>query len=162
LKNQLLQAIAAIQFADENERHLRFHINSSRQEQGGSNVYKNLVALFKNTTHELVEHTWMPHDTFLSQIQLMDISMQVSMTETFNIVTADAVSLGVPVVASSEVDWLCSWCQAEPMIRQQIVDAMYRVTGWAAKFIRNQNYKNLQDYSAISKSIWTKYLILNS
>ena len=32
--------------------------------------------------------------------------MQVSLTETFNIVTADAVFMNVPVVVSNEINWV--------------------------------------------------------
>jgi hypothetical protein len=35
-----------------------------------------------------------------------DISCQVSFTETFNIVSADAVWRGIPIVTSREVEWV--------------------------------------------------------
>jgi hypothetical protein len=36
----------------------------------------------------------------------MDICLQVSLTETYNIVAADAISTGVPVVTSNEIPFV--------------------------------------------------------
>jgi hypothetical protein len=110
MKNQLAQAQAAIMFADSLGVKLFFHMNTDRIEQRGEQVLKNIRAMFgHNTRHVLKEHTWLPQRDFLELISRMDISMQVSLTETFNIVTADAVSKGVSVVVSEEVSWLPSF-----------------------------------------------------
>jgi len=108
MKNQLIQAVAAIKFAEKLGKTLRFHINVGRQEQKGDQVYKNLRALFneKLRRHKLIEHPWASHDDFISIIKQVDIGMQVSLSETFNIVTADLVNNGIPVVGSPEIDWL--------------------------------------------------------
>jgi len=102
LKNHLGQAVAAIRFADRIAKKLHFHINNDCT---GSidNVLKNLRALFRGTRHQLVEHSWLPHDEFCEVVAGMDLGMQVSLSESFNIVTADFVRAGVPVVASKEV-----------------------------------------------------------
>ena len=106
LKNQLLQAIAALSVAKEIGRKLYFHINASRIEMNSNNILKNLQALFENNPHgELVEEPWRDHDGFKDALKKMDAVMQVSYTETFNIVGADAVDIGVPLVASSEIEW---------------------------------------------------------
>ena len=101
LKNHLIQAISAIQFANEEGLKLYFHINGTRIENNGDPVLKNLRELFEGQEkHELVEHCWMEHDKFVELLQSMDICMQVSFSETYNIVTADAVNGLVPVVVS--------------------------------------------------------------
>ena len=91
LKNHLMQAIAAIQFAKKHKKHLNFHINGTRIEMKGDPILQNLRKMFKLLPYDLIEHDWMPHDDFCSLLRQMDVSMQVSYTETFNIVTADAV-----------------------------------------------------------------------
>jgi hypothetical protein len=93
-KNHLQQATAAIQFADDHHLKLRFNINSTRSEQKGENVLKNLRALFAFTTsHELVEWPWMDHGQFLEVLLYQWILVcQVSLNrESFNIVTADHI-----------------------------------------------------------------------
>jgi hypothetical protein len=108
LKNQLLQAICSLRYAAEIGRKLEFHINGTRLEPpGGDGVVKNLVNLFKYAKRAtLVQHAWMDHDSFLELVETMDMNMQCSFSETFNNVSADSVSMMVPVVASKEVAWL--------------------------------------------------------
>lgn len=159
LKNQLIQAVAAIDFADRRRIKLRFHINCSRKEQGGSSNYRNIEALFEGTKHTLVQHDWMDHHDLLKVLAYMDLSMNVSLSETFNIVAADSVSQGVPVVCSSEVSWTSPFCQALPTSSQDIVRKMETVTDWhTGGAIKLHNYLRLKDFSRRSQSIWLKWL----
>lgn len=105
-KNQLAQAMAAILFAEKVGGIVHFYINSTRIEQRGESVLKSLQALFEGGRHRLVEIPWLEHDEFLKVVQEMDACMQVSFTETFNIVTADCISQHVPVVVSDAISWL--------------------------------------------------------
>jgi len=50
--------------------------------------------------------------------------MQVSLSETFNFVTADFVNAGVPVVVSPEVSWMPSAFQADPTSTAEIIKTM--------------------------------------
>lgn len=106
LKNPLTQAVAAINFADKCNKELHLHINSTRVEQKGEPVIKNIRALFEGTKHKLVEHEWLEHSEFVSLVKSMDICLQVSLTETYNIVAADAVANNVPVVTSVEIPFV--------------------------------------------------------
>ena len=107
LKNQLLQAIAAIDFADKMGLKLKFYINATRIELNGSSILKNIRALFANSKHELLEIPWLSHEDFLIFLKKnIDIGMQISFSETFNIVTADCISQEVPVVVSKEIDFV--------------------------------------------------------
>jgi len=100
MKNNFQQALAAIEFAEQIGKRLKFHINSTRLEQKGDNVVKNLYSLFEDSPHVLVEHPWYKHQEFLNAAFKMDIGMQVSFSESFNIVTADFVTAKVPIIAS--------------------------------------------------------------
>jgi len=126
LKNQLVQACAAVRYARIHSKHLRFHMNGTRQEQGGNNNLKNISALIEAAGFELVLHPWLEHHDFLELIGRMDFCLQVSLTETFCIVAADAVSMGVPLVGSEEIPWLPEISHADPSSAQSIVDAMNR------------------------------------
>ena len=124
LKNHLTQAVAAIQFAESRGETLRFHINGSRVEGRGEPVLQNLRGLFELLPHELIEHPWLPHSQFIHLVREMDIGMQVSYSETFNIVTADMITNGVPVVVSSEVKWVHEMLRADPNDNESIVRAL--------------------------------------
>ena len=82
LKNQLIQAMAAMTFADNIGKTLHFHMNHSRLEQNGDNVYKNISALFQGSPHKLITHEWMLHEEFLKLIGQLDLGLQVSFSET--------------------------------------------------------------------------------
>lgn len=123
MKNQLLQAIAAIEFARKIGKRLRFHINYSRIEGNGNNCFKNIRALFEHTSdqYELIEHTWMAHDQFIEVCSQMDIAMCVSFTETFCIVAADMVSMDIPTVVSHDIRWFSGASSANPVSSKDMV-----------------------------------------
>ena len=158
LKNQLIQAIAAIEWARSNNYLLCFHINASRVEQGGGAVLKNIRALFSGLEREkLVEHDWVSPTHFKEVLSMMDICMQVSLSETFNIVSADAVSLGIPIVVSSEVGWADDQCVANPNDTDDISRQIEYV--WACRDnIIARNFSNLKNYSLVSIDFWNSFL----
>lgn len=106
MKNTLTQAVAAIIFANKHDLTLHLHINIERIEQKGDNALKNIRALFSGTKHVLVEHKWHGHSDFVKLVATMDIGLQVSLTETYNIVTADFISQSIPVVTSKEITFV--------------------------------------------------------
>lgn len=157
LKNQLIQATAAMIFADSTGTKLRFHINSSRVEQKGDSVLKNLIALFKDTNHELVEHPWYTHDEFLKVVKTMDLGMQVSFTETFNIITADFVSQGVPMVVSKEVNWMPDIAKAEVTSVKSIVGVIDEAL-FNKRYFINASLIALDDYNKHALRNWQKII----
>lgn len=155
LKNQLTQAVAAISWADRMKKAIRFHINSDRIEMAGQNVLKNIRALFNNIRrHTLVEHPWMDHADFMALVRLMDIGMQVSFSETFNIVSADFAVANVPLVVSPEVSWVAKIFQADPTSVPDIVAKMN--VAWAGRHedLQKVNYTNLQAFDTASETAW--------
>jgi glycosyltransferase involved in cell wall biosynthesis len=158
-KNHLLQAMAAIKFADDKGLRLRFHINVNRIEGKGEPVLKNIRGLFENRAdHELVEHYWSSHAEFIELIKTIDIGMQVSFSETFNIVAADFVSNGKPIVVSKEINWASRISYADPTSFNSMVCALKRV--WMLRHIYAQilNEFGLARYNKKSEKIWLNYL----
>lgn len=158
LKNQLLQAVAAIEFARQMKKPLRFHINASRVETNGDPVLRNIRELFKayGTRAELVEHKWFTPSDFIDYLQEhIDIGMQVSLTETFNVVTADYVTAGIPVVSSDQVKWVSSLCLAEADSVRSVVNKMHRV--WRNSSLIRRNQTLLMDFSKKSQGVWYEF-----
>ena len=155
LKNQLLQAMSAIRYADLEHKHLKFHMNTTRVE-GGEEVLKNIRSLFDDSPHVLIEHEWLKHSHFQHLLSRMDFAMCVSLSETFCIVAADAVSLGVPLVCSSEVPWSSKVSQADPTSMDSILDTMYLVgkLGRASGFM---NRRGLRKYNQRSVEVWLEF-----
>jgi hypothetical protein len=122
LKNHLQMAMGAIFVANSLDKKLRFHINNSATiEKEGNSILKNLISLFKDTRHELIIHNWETHPEFLEAIKTMDIVLQISMSESFNLLAADGISFGIPIVGSKEIKFLSPWYQAETTNFEDIV-----------------------------------------
>ena len=154
LKNQLMQAFAAIRFADRYHKHLVFHINGSRLEQSGENNLRNIKAIFRATDHELRIDPWREHREFLKLVAEMDICLQVSLSESFNIVSADAVSVGVPLIGSTAISWLPSRSQANPSSSESIAQALSSVDHHTVR----KNYAALKKYLEASVEAWNNWI----
>lgn len=124
-KNQLVQAVAAIEYAKLNGLKLAFHINTERVEGNGGPVLKNLRSTFNMMDHAtLVEHPWLPHNEFIDLVKTMDIGLQMSYSETFNIVSADFINNNIPIVGSDEIEFLNSAYIAESNNTKDIIKKM--------------------------------------
>lgn len=160
LKNHLVQAFASLKFADKLNKQLRFHINTGRQEMKGEPVLNNLRGLFQHfsgsNNHQLIEHDWRDRPEFLELCSDMDIGMQCNFSETFNIVGADLISQGVPLISTSEIPWASRLFNAEATSSNNIASIL------EATYIFNQlnvklNQINLKKYTNKSEKIWVKY-----
>jgi hypothetical protein len=159
MKNQLIQAVAAVKFANSIGKRVNFHMNGNRYEQKGEQVLKNIQAFFQaQYGHELILHDWMPHNEFIQLVKQMDVGMQVSFTETFNIVTADFVEAGVPIVGSPQIDWLPKVFQADPNSTNDICRVLAFTQGYLGSVLKYWSSLNLHKYNAEALRLWKKFL----
>jgi hypothetical protein len=124
LKGQLLQAFSAIEYARKNRFKLKLYINATRRDGAYMEpILDNLRALFDNldSNYMLEEVDWLEREDFLELMRTMDVSLSVSLSETFCLVVADAVSQGIPVVVSNEIDWVPKEFQADMSSVESIV-----------------------------------------
>ena len=157
MKNQLLQAVAAIHFADERGLKLRFHVNAGRVEQKGDNVLKNLKGLFKDSSHVLVEHGWLDKPNFLNLVKKMDVGMQCSFNESFNIVTADFVYCDVPIIVSGTIDWMPKIAQCDYLSVAAMVKTLNRAIERRSIFTKKSK-KALNEYNVEALNAWSEFL----
>jgi hypothetical protein len=160
LKNQLIQAQAALNFAETNGLKLRFHVNAGRIEQKGQPVLNNLKGMFLHAYergHELICHDWLDRDDFLKLCSEIDIGLQVSFSETFNIVAADYISQGVPIVGSREIPWLFRLFAASPT-RTASIERSIGLAWWLKTFNVCIHSMLLNLYCWRTKRTWRKYL----
>lgn len=62
----------------------------------------------------IVRHKWCYWDDFVKLVATMDLMIQVSYTESFNMITADGISVGVPSVVSPAIYWAPAAWKADP------------------------------------------------
>ena len=160
LKNHLMQAHAALRVAENRKKKLNFHINGNRLEQKGEPVLNNLKSMFSqvyDSGHRLIMHDWLPHDKFLELCGTMDVGMQVSFSETFNIVAADTVSMGVPIIGSREIPWCSVFFCANPTDSRDIVSCLDlaltypKINNWLMK-------KCIREYSRSTLKTWLHWI----
>ncbi len=159
LKNHMLQAIAAVKFAEHIGKKLNFHINVGRVEMKGEPVLNNLRGFFQqlyDQGHRLISNEWTPREGFLKLCGKMDIGLQVSFSETFNIVGADIISQGVPLVGSTEIPWLDEAYSARAQFTNEIFDALVATHQWPEDNIE-VNQRKLTEYTNLTVDIWSTY-----
>lgn len=163
LKNHMNQAIAAIAFSNEIKRRVNLHINCTRIEGKGDNILKNLRNLFSNEINcKLIEHQWVPHNEFLKIVSFMDIMLQVSLSESFNIIAADSISEGVPVIISKEINWLGNSSLISDIDSSSIKETLMKI--WKRGYVSN-NFSVFRQQIALDKfnketiHYWKKLLV---
>lgn len=152
MKNHVTQAIAAIIYAESIGKKLRFHCNLGRSE-GGDEIKAALVGTFSYFEgHELVPLEWMDHKDFVDSLKNMDIGMQVSLSESFNIVAADYTAAGLPMVVSDEIEWADDNCKVPVGDPKAIASVMGRCSESVI-----YNRRNLTLASAEAVNLWREF-----
>jgi glycosyltransferase involved in cell wall biosynthesis len=110
LKNHLSGAAAAVVLARELHVPVELLLSTGRNEGSDGRALEEMT---ENIANLRVTRTgWLPWSSFRRLLRTVDLVFQVSYTETFNVVTADAIAEGVPVVASDAIEWVPRWWQA--------------------------------------------------
>jgi hypothetical protein len=160
LKNHLLQAFSAIDFANQIGKKLRFHVNAGRIEMQGQPAIHNLKGLFEQISgkgHELINQQWRPREEFIKLCAEMDIGMQCNFSETFNIVSADLISQGVPIVGTAvEIPWAFTTFCADPNDSVDMVKKLKLTYNNPWLNVKTNQY-SLNNYTNKTAKIWTKY-----
>jgi len=156
LKNHLQQAFVALRYAESIGKKLRFHTNG-RIDSAGQQPSKNVDQLIKAVPGaELIVHDWEDRETFLQSLQDIDLLLQVSISETFNIVGADAVLVGTPMLVSKEISWAYP-TYGDP---QSVADCLRKLQLIMSNksFFINGNRTGLTIYASASRRRWLSYL----
>jgi len=106
-KHHSVAAAAAVLVAKRLGRPVEFYVNEDNRTPGGPSplrAVENIVAGQELVTLQKVK--WQAADDFRKLIATIDVCFQLSASETFNIVTADAAAAGVPSVVGPAIDWV--------------------------------------------------------
>jgi glycosyltransferase involved in cell wall biosynthesis len=156
LKNHTTAAAAALTLARERGCDLEFFLSVDREEHGRT-VLQAVRNLFVGLPWaRLEEAPWDTWAAFRRTVSTMDLTMQPSFTESFNIVTADSVAEGVPAVVSHAVEWAPEAWKAAP-------DEIHDIARIGAALLANpasaeQGLAALERYTDASIARWKSYL----
>lgn len=154
LKNHLQQVFVAKRFADQVGLPLRFHTNN-RIDGSGQGPSRNVTAALQSLGVEHVEHAWEDRETFLETLANVDLHLQLSMSETFNIVAADVTLVGRPMLVSDEISWAYPF-YGDP---QRVDDCVKKLTFiWANKpFFIQKNRGQLAAHATTARQVWRQF-----
>lgn len=106
LKNMMSGAGAALEIARALRSPLELWVSAGRTEGGGEVVLGAVKEMLTGLPGvSLILNGWQTWPSFRRTVGSMDLLLQPSYTESFNMVTADGVAEGVPSVVSSAIDW---------------------------------------------------------
>jgi len=105
LKNMVTAVAACIEAAGRLHTDVEVWMNSGRDE-GGKGVQSAIEQLVVNLPAVKLRHAgWQSWPGFRQVVASMHLLMQPSYTESFNMVTADGIAMGVTSVVSDAIDW---------------------------------------------------------
>lgn len=105
LKNNMTAAAAALEVHGRLGCDTELWLSSGRA-KGNESVVKAIDQLTQGVKGFTVKYnTWETWSQFTATVRHMNILLQPSFTESFNMVTADGVSQGVPSVVSDAIEW---------------------------------------------------------
>jgi hypothetical protein len=156
LKNHTTAAAAAMMTAKQRGCNLEFYVSTNRVEHG-QGILDSLRAMFVGVPWaKLVESQWQDWSRFRTTVAHMDLCMQLSTTETFNIVTADACAEGVASVVTPVIDWAPKWWQ----VGTDSVDDAARVAGQllSSPHAAEEGMVALRKFMGDATQTWLSYL----
>jgi hypothetical protein len=134
---------------------VKVELHMSQGGEGGGErtqaAISQLMAGNKNIT--LVLHPWSLWPDFVQLVGQMDLLLQPSYTESFNMVTADGVIMGVPSVVSPAIDWAPESWQANSDDVSEIANTGVRLltkgnSGEGKQCLDNHNAEAWTDWQA--------------
>jgi len=155
LKNQLTAAAAAIIIAKRSGQPVEFHLSAGREEGGGNVVLSAIEQMTKDVPNfKLVLDGWRGWIEFRELVKDMDLLIHPSYTESFNIVSADGVSQGVPVVGSHAITWLPNSWKADSDDAIAIAEVGLRLLSDGA----SEGIEALEKHNRIGLEYWKRFL----
>lgn len=105
-KNLMTAAGTALEISRDLKTDVEFWVSGGRTEGGGNTILNAIRQLLQNQPGiVLKELSWAGWAEFRQIVGRMHLLLQISSTESFNMVTADGVAEGVPSVVSEAIDW---------------------------------------------------------
>jgi hypothetical protein len=157
LKFHIVAAAASLIVGKQRGNDIEFYMSSNRDEGGGGYVKQGIKHLYANLPGvKLVEEPWRDWPSFRKLVSHMDICVQCSATESFNMVTADAIAEGVPCVVGPAIDWVPEDWIAEVDDPNHVAQKMIHVLGDPRAGERG--LKALQEHNDKSIRSWLTHL----
>lgn len=153
-KNFMTAAAAAVAIHKMTGVDVELHM-SSGGEGGGDATVAAITQLCSTPGVTLIRHDWCLWPEFIQIVATMDLLIQPSYTESFNMVTADGILMGVPSVVSSAISWAPATWKADSDNAMDVA----RVGVNLLRYGNNGEGKQaLEKHNKYALHLWIKYL----
>lgn len=159
-KNVLTAAAAALEVGQRlRVTDLEFWISGGRHEGSGNTIAEAVKQMYSGMPRaKMIERNWQSWPQFLATVGSMDLLLQPSYTEAFNMVTADGIAQGVASVVSDAIGWA-------PRNWQASTDAASDIANRAISLLHDpeaveEGVVALETHNAMGLSRWEKFLQL--
>jgi glycosyltransferase involved in cell wall biosynthesis len=156
LKNFMTAAAAAIAIHKLLGVDIELHMSTGGEGDGGD-VRLAIDQMCKDQPGvTLIRHAWRPWQEFIEEIAQVDLMLQPSFTESFNMITADAISVGVASVCSSAITWVPDSWKADSDDAMDVarvgISLLNNQSAWdeGLKALETQNKKGVE--------LWKRFL----
>ncbi len=159
-KNVLTAAAAALEVGVRlRATDLEFWISGGRTEGGGGTITNAIQQMYQGVPRaKVVEQNWQSWPQFLATVGSMDLMLQPSYTEGFNMVVADGVSRGVATVVGDAIGWApANWkasTDAASDIANKTVALLHDPTAL------EEGYRSLLQHNDAALRDWKSFLVL--
>jgi hypothetical protein len=162
-KNILSGVGAAMEIANELGAKTEIWINGGRND-GGKDSAETIRRSIRNLTDGmpnivLRELNWASWDQFKRVVGTMNLLVQASYSESFNIVTADGVSEGVASVVSSAIDWAPQSWQADVDDADDIARVGIGILNDPEAAVKG--LESLKKHNKVGEMEWAEFLVQN-
>lgn len=158
-KNFMTAAAAAMLIQQNVQLPVELHMSTGGEGDGGSvsRAIDQMVAGIPSFT--LIRHLWQPWEEFIQTVEKMDLMIQPSYTESFNMVTADGIVMGVPSVVSNAIRWAPNSWKADS---DDVLDiARVGTKLLKSRFSVYRGMRALKKSNRYALKHWFRYLISN-
>ena len=104
---------------------------------------------------KLVAHKWETWDKFIKLVASMDLLVQPSFTESFNLTVADGISVGVPSVVSPVIHWAPASWKADPDSAVEVAEVGVELLNTAQGY---RGYNALSKHNERGLQKWMEFL----
>ncbi len=161
LKNQVSAVGGALQISRELKAQTEIWLNSERDDGPETKTLRRAIEeMCRGFHHVTLKFAgWQSWSSFRALVGSMDLLLQPSYTESFNMVTADGIVEGVPSVVSPAIEWAPqSWhCEPDDVNSIARVGIMLLNDTHSAK----HGFHALQKYNQKGTNSWVRYLMHN-
>lgn len=154
-KNFMTAAAAAVAIQNGLGANVELHMSAGGEGERGY-TSSAIDQMCEDTGITVIRHAWDFWDRFIQLVASMDLMLQVSYTESFNLITADGISVGVPSVVSPAITWCPTSWKADPDDAIEVAEIGIKLLTDAKE--RGKGIKALRKHNARSLHHWIEYL----